>query len=125
MTKPEIITSSPVAKELVESMLANRLIGFHTNEYAMNFLATVQELIPNATVDMLKMEVRRKRATTRVVVMPLGIDFSMWQRLARSSRPLSEAIPKRYQLASQIILGVDRLDYTKGVMEKLDGIERS
>lgn len=120
---PEIMVQSPIAKELVEALLCNKLIGFHTTEYATNFLNTVQELFPNAAVDVLKMEIRRRRNVTRVTVMPLGIDFNLWQRLAKSARPLAEAIPVKHKLANQIVLGVDRLDYTKGVLEKLDGLE--
>lgn len=121
--EPEVIVNSPIGKELVDALLCNRLIGFHTTEYATNFLNTVKELFPNANVDMLKMEVRRRRTQTRVKVMPLGIDFSLWQRTARSSRPVAEAVAVKYRLANQIILGVDRLDYTKGILEKLEGIE--
>lgn len=120
---PQTIAESPIGKELVESLLCNRVLGFHTTEYATNFLNTVQELLPNAAVDVLKMEVRRRRQTTKIVVMPLGIDFNLWQRLAKSSRPVAEAIAVKYKLANQIVLGVDRLDYNKGVLEKLNGIE--
>lgn len=122
--EPQVMLDSPVARELVDSLLCNRVLGFHTTEYATNFLNTVQELHPNAAVDMLKMEVRRRRQVTRVVVMPLGIDFNLWQRLAKSSRPVAEAISVKYKLANQIVLGVDRLDYNKGVLEKLNGIEK-
>jgi trehalose 6-phosphate synthase/phosphatase len=73
---------------------------------------------------MLKMEIRHRRQTTAVVVMPLGIDFNLWQRLARQARPLAEAISVKYKLANQIVLGVDRLDYNKGILEKLNGIEK-
>lgn len=122
--EPEVIVNSPVGKELVDALLSNKLIGFHTTEYATNFLNTVKELFPNAHVDVLKMEVRRRRSHTRVVVMPLGLDFSLWQKLARSNKPKSEAIGVKYRLANQVLLGVDRIDYTKGVLEKLAGLER-
>lgn len=120
--EPETIVASPIAKEYVEALLSNRLIGFHTTEYAQNFLKTVQMLLPNAVVDLFKMEIYRRQSKTKVVVMPLGIDFSLWQRLAKSSRPMAEAIGVKHRLANQIILGVDRLDYTKGVLEKLNGL---
>lgn len=120
---PKVIADSPIGKELVESLLCNRVIGFHTTEYATNFLNTVQELLPNASVDVLKMEVRRRRQITRIVVMPLGIDFNLWQKLAKSARPRAEALSVKYKLANQIVLGVDRLDYNKGVLEKINGIE--
>jgi trehalose 6-phosphate synthase/phosphatase len=120
---PDVISASPIARELVDALLCNKVLGFHTAEYATNFLNTVQELFPNAIVDTLRMEVRRRRAQTRVVVMPLGIDFDLWQRLAKSARPLAEALSVKHGLANQIVLGVDRLDYSKGVLEKLNGLE--
>ncbi|HNB22478.1 MAG TPA: trehalose-6-phosphate synthase [Candidatus Melainabacteria bacterium] len=122
--EPEAIINSPVGKELVDALLCNKLIGFHTTEYATNFLNTVKELFPNAQVDVLKMEVRRRRSHTRVVVMPLGLDFSLWQKLARSNKPKAEAMAVKHRLANQVLLGVDRIDYTKGVLEKLHGLER-
>ena len=119
----EVMTASPVARELVEALLCNKVLGFHTAEYASNFLNTVQELFPNATVDMLRMEVRLQNRPTRIVVMPLGIDFDLWQRLAKSNRAMAEAISTKYAGTNSIILGVDRLDYSKGVLEKLKGFE--
>lgn len=121
---PSVMVQSPIARELVESLLSNKIIGFHTTEYALNFLNTVQELLPNAVVDVLKMEVRRRSTVTKIVVMPLGIDFSLWQQLAKSTRPIAEAIGVKHRLANQVVLGVDRLDYSKGVLEKLNGLER-
>lgn len=121
---PSVMIQSPVARELVESLLSNKIIGFHTTEYALNFLNTVQELLPNAIVDVLKMEVRRRSTLTKIVVMPLGIDFSLWQQFAKSTRPIAEAIGVKHRLANQVVLGVDRLDYSKGVLEKLHGLER-
>ena len=120
---PELITPSPVAREMVDALLCNKVLGFHTTEYATNFLATVQELFPNAAVDMLRMEVRRRSGNTRVVVMPLGIDFELWQRRAKSTRPVAEALAIKHGLSNQIVLGIDRLDYSKGVLEKLTGLD--
>jgi trehalose-6-phosphate synthase len=119
----EVMTASPIARELVEALLCNKVLGFHTAEYATNFLNTVQELFPNATVDMLRMEVRHQNRPTRIVVMPLGIDFDLWQRLAKSNRAMAEAISTKFASGNRMILGVDRLDYSKGVLEKLNGFE--
>lgn len=119
---PEVISASPAGREMTAALLANRVLGFHTTEYATNFLNTVMEVVPGAAVDMLSMEVRIQRSLTRVLVMPLGIDFAYWQRLAKTNRPRAAAIPKKYSLAPQVVLGVDRLDYTKGILEKLNGL---
>lgn len=121
--KPEIIAQSPIGAELTEALLSNKLLGFHTNEYADNFLLTVKELIPQATVDLSKRTVKYRGNNINVVVMPLGLDTTYWQRLARLTRARAEAIPVTLRLAHQVVLGVDRLDYTKGVLEKLKGLE--
>jgi trehalose 6-phosphate synthase len=120
----EVMIESPIARELVGALLCNKVLGFHTTEYATNFLSTVKELFPNSTVDMLRMEVKYHGRQTRVVVMPLGIDFDLWHRRAKATRPIAEALSIKHGLASQIVLGVDRLDYSKGVFEKLRGLEK-
>ncbi len=122
--QPEVITDSPVGKELVLALLSNRLLGFHTLEYANNFLATVQAIFPDAVIDTEKAEVHVQGLTTRIVSMPLGLDFPYWQRLSKSSRGESEALIVKHRLAQQIVLGVDRLDYTKGVLEKINALEK-
>ncbi len=120
---PEIMAESPVGLELAESLLANRMLGFHTNEYAQNFIDTVSILIPDANINKENKTIRYRGNVTQIVAMPLGLDYPYWQRLARSSRTMVEAIPVTNRLAQQIILGVDRLDYSKGVLEKLAGLE--
>lgn len=119
----EIMVQSAIAREILEALLANRLLGFQTEEYAQNFLNTVQEVIPEARVDQLSMQVSYQQNTTELAVMPLGIDFAYWQKLAKSSRPKSAAIPKKFALANQLVLAVDRLEQSKGLLEKLCGLE--
>jgi len=118
-----VMAASPVGAEITEALLSNRVLGFHTGEYALNFLNSVQALIPTAKVSVDNMTIAFRGNVTRVVAMPLGIDFPYWQRLARTARVESESIPVRHRLAQQVILGIDRLDYTKGLLEKLSGIE--
>lgn len=72
--KPEDMLRSPIAAELVEGLLCNRILGFNTNEYAVNFLYTVQALFPNAIVDLSKNEIIRRRSRTGIIVMPLNDD---------------------------------------------------
>lgn len=121
---PEVMAASPVARDLTDALLSNKVLGFHTSEYATNFLNTVMEVVPEAAVDVLNMQVRLKGSQTRIVAMPLGLDFAYWQRLAKAARPRAAAIPKKYGLAHQVVLAVDRLDYTKGIIEKLQALWR-
>lgn len=119
-----VMQASPVGKEIVESLLHNKVLGFHTQEYADNFLVTVQKIVPEAQVDLTSQSVTYRNMTTRVVAMPLGIDFQYWQRISRANRVEAEAIPVKYRLAQQLMLGIDRLDYTKGILEKLGGLDK-
>ncbi|MBX9877842.1 MAG: trehalose-6-phosphate synthase [Candidatus Obscuribacterales bacterium] len=121
--KPEQFADAIVAEELVSALLSNHLLGFHTTEYATNFLNTVQIVIPEAEVDLLKMQVKYHGRLTNVVAMPLGLDFAYWERLSMANRPKAAAMNKKYRLANQVLLGVDRLDYAKGLLEKLAGLE--
>lgn len=121
--KAENIASSPVTKEVIEGLLANKLVGFHTAEYAHNFMETVEILFPKVHLDYMNLTVQLGDNHTKITVMPLGIDVDRWKDLANHVRPVSEALAVKHRLASQIILGIDRLDYTKGVLEKLHGIE--
>jgi trehalose 6-phosphate synthase/phosphatase len=118
-----VMAASPVGKEIVESLLHNKVLGFHTKEYAANFLETTRVLVPGADVDVNKLTVTYRGQTTRIVAMPLGIDFQYWQRISRTSRVDAEALSVQHRLAQQVLLGVDRLDYTKGILEKLNGLE--
>lgn len=122
--QPEVIIHSPVGRELVQALLSNRLLGFHTFEYATNFLSTVKALFPDAVIDAETSEVRVQGLCTKVVSMPLGLDFPYWQRLAKGARVEAEALIVKHRLAQQIVLGVDRLDYTKGVLEKINALEK-
>jgi trehalose 6-phosphate synthase len=120
----EVMVASPVGREIVESLLHNKVIGFHTQEYADNFLDTAKKILGSeGSVDIAKMTVTYRNNTTHIVSMPLGIDFQYWQRLARTARVEAESLSVRHRLANQILLGVDRLDYTKGILEKLNGLE--
>jgi len=121
--KPEIIASSPIGRELVQSMLHNKLIGFHTDEYAENFLKTVALLLEDAVVDLTNYKATYQGRTTAIAVLPLGVDMPYWQELAAASKPYSEALAEKLGLANQFILGVERLEYTKGILERLNGLE--
>jgi trehalose 6-phosphate synthase len=122
--KAQVMIKSPVAKELIEALLKNKLVGFHTTEYADNFLASAAAILPEAQVDCQAQTISYDGNTTHITVMPLGIDLPFWQKLASQSKPMSEALPSKHGLASQIILGVERLEESKGVVERIKGIEQ-
>jgi trehalose 6-phosphate synthase/phosphatase len=122
--KASVIKKSPIGRELTEALLKNKLVGFHTDEYADNFLDTVAAILPTAQVNCQERTIVYNGRSTQLTVMPLGIDLPFWQRLAQASKPHSESLIPRHGLASQIILGVERLEQTKGVIERIAGIEK-
>lgn len=108
----------PWAEELLVALLGLDLIGFHTPRYAMNFRQCAAEL-PGTLVGDDAVELRGHR--TRVRAFPIGILPEGFQNPARSQEVagLMRAIAP-----TRLILGVDRLDYTKGIPERLEAFAR-
>lgn len=122
----ETLSFCPWGKELLEGLLANDLIGFHLKRYCVNFLAGAEKTL-GAEVDYKKLTVRHNGRTILVKNLPLGIDFDIIDSEARKPEVEKEMrfvrsptfIPYKY-----IGVGVDRVDYTKGILERFKAIER-
>ena len=110
----DILRSLPWAKEILDGLLACDLAGFHLRGYADNFLGAAREL-RGARVEGSACAAGSRRV--QVGAFPIGIDASAWERLAAPA-----VNPARKDL--RIILGVDRLDYTKGIPQRLLAYER-
>ena len=113
----DIFRLLPWDRELLSSLLACDLIAFHVRGYARNFLDCVERTL-GARVDHEAMLVEYGDRTTRVAALPIGIEFDTFDRLARGMARQPESGPER------IVLGVDRLDYTKGIPERIRALER-
>jgi trehalose 6-phosphate synthase/phosphatase len=111
----EIFRLLPWRKELLQGILGAGLIGFHTHDYVNHFLGSVRALVG--------LEDRNGRLTVdgRVVVadvFPMGIDVARY----RDGATLAAVVRERAKIAEEgrsIVLSIDRLDYTKGVPERL------
>ncbi|MFQ5513159.1 MAG: bifunctional alpha,alpha-trehalose-phosphate synthase (UDP-forming)/trehalose-phosphatase [Myxococcota bacterium] len=112
----DIFRLIPWHRELLNGLLAADLIGFHVPGYARSFLDCVERLLP-ARVDTRSGLVEHGERTVQVGAFPLGIDFEYFE--AQASR-----IPARPAGGEKIVLGVDRLDYTKGIPERMRAFER-
>lgn len=107
---------------LLRGMLGNDLIGFHTERYALNFLGCVAEFIPEAEIDADALTVHLDDRTIEVGAYPISIDVERYEGLAGQpdSTALVERLRGRYTRdGCQLGLGVDRVDYTKGIPERL------
>jgi len=120
---PELFARLPWRESLLGGMLAADSLGFHTEQYRDNFLRTVQRVLPDATV-LGDRVVRGDGRRVRALVHPISIDTADFARLARDPATDREVAALREQFHDRtVLLGVDRLDYTKGIRHRLQAIE--
>jgi trehalose 6-phosphate synthase len=110
-----------VVKEMVRGMLGAKVIGFHCQAYADNFVHFVRNhLALQYFADTTNNTVRRRGgAMTQVVVAPLGIDVANWGKLAKAHNDVLD----RAEVGKTLFLSVARADYTKGIPELLEAWE--
>lgn len=107
----------PSHRELLRGVLASDLVGFHCPGYVSNFEDCVERLL-GVRVDRENGEIENGDRVARIAAFPLGIDYERYERAAQEG-PRPQRAP--YE---KIILGVDRLDYTKGIPERMRAYER-
>lgn len=117
----EVFRILPWRREILAGLLGADVIGFHTYTYQQHFVASVAALMGVETdEDGAWLEDRR----VRFGVFPMGVDVDGLQTLARSETVVAAADDLRAQAAGRrIMLGVDRLDYTKGIPRRLIAFE--
>lgn len=116
----------PWRKEIINGLLHYDLAGFQTERDRWNFVRCVRRLFPGALVSgpQRYQLIEHNGRVTRVGAFPISIDFDGFDQLASSKKVADEAwyiherLPKR-----KLLLGVDRLDYTKGILERLMAFE--
>ena len=115
----------PWARELLEGLLGSNIVGFQTEDDCMNFLGCVESLL-DAKVDLLQSTIRYQGRVTTVRAYPVGIEWANpVVRSLPSPSVCRERVFRDLQLPWGVKLGVgiDRLDYTKGINEKFLAIE--
>jgi trehalose 6-phosphate synthase len=117
-----VMQSVPHHRELVEAMLAYDLIGFQTREDQLNFRDYVkQELGLAALGDVVRSGAHRSRLAT----FPIGIDVDDFaNRAARAANRPDVARLRASLQNAKLVLGVDRLDYSKGIANRIRAIDR-
>jgi trehalose 6-phosphate synthase len=123
---PEVFQTFPWKDELLDGMLGNDLLGFHLRYHCKNFLDTVERTI-EAKIDYERFEVTRGGRSTTVRPFPISIDFTEHTERAAADDVLSEMDHWReiLHLGDEAVgIGIDRIDYTKGIPERLRALDR-
>jgi trehalose 6-phosphate synthase len=125
---PEAFGICPWQKALLEGLLGADLVGFHAQAHCNNFLETVDRVL-ESRVNWEKFTVERAGHITQVRPFPISVDFSEASAPDRTSQtsPYLDrgALLKEHGVETAFMgVGVDRVDYTKGIMERFRGVER-
>lgn len=123
----EVFRSFPWQEEILDGLLGNDLLGFHLHQHCQNFLDTVDRTV-EALVDPCALNVQREGKSTMVRAFPISVDYDEYVTEAKSAVVHSEEERWRKRLKltgkSLLAIGVDRLDYTKGIPDRLRAIDR-
>jgi len=119
---PEVFSMCPYQKQILNGMLACDLIGFHVQYHCNNFLETANRLL-ECRINTEKFSIVRGAHETHIRAFPISIALPS----ADSVIPEKELarIRQEYKLEGKIVaVGVDRIDYTKGIGERIVAIDR-
>ena len=122
----ELIRILPWREKIIEGMLGANLLGFHTYDYARHFISSVKRLLGHdVEFNQIKLESRQ----VYIDVFPMGIDYAKFEKKALEvqSKTIQERSKEHQDIDRflmgkpdrKIILSIDRLDYTKGIPERL------
>jgi trehalose-6-phosphate synthase len=124
---PEVFGICPWQRELVDGLLGADLIGFHIQSHCNNFLETVDRAV-EALTEWDRFAVNRQGHVTRVRPYPISVAFP--ENLHAVNESISAGAERAAicsELGSEASLlgvGVDRVDYTKGILERFHALER-
>ncbi|WP_340112344.1 bifunctional alpha,alpha-trehalose-phosphate synthase (UDP-forming)/trehalose-phosphatase [Maribellus mangrovi] len=126
----EVFRLLPWRMELLEGMLEADLVGFHTYDYQRHFMSCVRRLLG---LETFFNRIRLDERVVKVDAFPKGVDFDFFnntaQELATNKKAKHSAIREELQeflkrdKERKIILSIDRLDYTKGIPDRIKAFE--
>jgi trehalose 6-phosphate synthase/phosphatase len=115
----------PQSREILEGLLANDLIGFQIPMFVKNFMDCVRECL-DADIDFQRRTITYREHTTRLDAFPISVDYNKFHALASSIHAAKtiENIRQEHHLHGVLVgIGVDRLEYTKALIKRLQAIE--
>ncbi|HEX9986199.1 MAG TPA: trehalose-6-phosphate synthase [Thermoanaerobaculia bacterium] len=116
----EVAGICPWKEEILEGMLGADIIGFHTRQYCLNFLETVQRYL-ECRVDLETMSVLHGGHRTQIRTYPISVEWPY----PGATRDDGAALRAALGIApdAHVSIGVDRADYTKGLVERMAAVE--
>ena len=121
---PETLATCPYQEEILEGMLACDLIGFHVQNHCNNFLDTANRLL-ESRVDTERFCVVRAGKETFIRSFPISVDGYFDGKGTAIEQGEIQKIKQEHKLDGKFVaLGVDRIDYTKGITERILAVER-
>jgi len=117
----ELFRLLPWREEILSGLLAADLIGFHSYDYVRHFLSSVSRI---AGLEHTLGEVNVNNRLAKVDAFPMGIDYEKYAD-AINDPEVKKEVDKVYRTVGQrkLILSIDRLDYTKGIVERLEAFD--
>ncbi len=108
-------------RNILEGLLGADLLGFHTYEYTQHFLQCILRILGH---EHHMGQILTPERVVKTETFPMGIDFEKFARVALNPEIQQEAEAMRMNLGNaKVILSVDRLDYTKGILNRLEAFE--
>ncbi|MEA2081325.1 MAG: trehalose-6-phosphate synthase [Elusimicrobiota bacterium] len=119
---PSVFAILPWRRQILEGLLGSDLLAFHTQEFVNNFILSAVRILKGAAAD--GNSITYKSHTTVLRAIPIGIDYKRYRSMAELKRTADAAGKQRESLGNnKIILAVDRLDYSKGILRRLWAFE--
>ncbi len=125
---PDILRLLPpaVSEAVLRGLLGNDLVEFQIDRYAVNFLECVDTFVNEARVDRVNQTILFRGRVVHVGAFPISIDVERFEEMASTSDALARVTTLRQRYAKdkrQLGVCVDRLDYTKGIPERIRALD--
>lgn len=119
----EVMRIFPWQEELLDGLLGNDLLAFHTQYHCNNFLETVDRAM-EARVDTERFSVTREGQTTLVQPHPISIDPEFIDSIPQETlHAEAQSLRRKLRIRGKLLVGVDRVDYTKGIAERFRAVD--
>jgi trehalose 6-phosphate synthase len=115
----------PYKREMLTHMLSADILGFHTRYHCQNFLGTVDRFV-ECQIDHEHMTVTLQGHVCRVAPYPISIEWPpRWLQFLPDVASCRSAVRERYGIGAEVVigLGVERWDFTKGILERFQALE--